>query len=204
MAKIYFTDSNHTYTDEAGTPYISVSGLAHLFEPEKDWDSITERYAKKNGLTVDEVKEDWETKEEIGTMVGTMIHEGKEKELINTVNPYFRGIPHKIIQCPIREGRKVSIEITKLENNTCYPEIILHSEKEKVAGQADVVYVTDGYVHLRDYKTDKEIEFGGFCTPSGLPETLKAPVSHLEDCNYSLYSLKMSTYMYMILQASES
>ena len=67
-----------------------------------------------------------------------------------------------------------------------------------IAGQSDLVYVSDGYVDIDDYKTNKEIVENSYGFPHN-PRMMLDPVSNLMDCNYWHYALQLSIYMKLIL-----
>lgn len=199
---IYFKEDTHQYFNSQDEQYISVSALAHKLEAEKDWDSIKVKYSLKTGLSVEEIEADWERKRQIGVNVGHKFHYIKEQELLNNPKPKHFGIDHKTKSCDFKEGLKYSIPLSNLQDNTVYPELIIHNHDYKVAGQSDKVFVTNNQVWVYDYKTDKSIDFNAFSNFRIKPEMLLDPVSHLENCNGNMYSLKMSTYMHMILEAN--
>jgi hypothetical protein len=63
---MYFKPSTHQYIIQ-GKPYKSFSSIIKLVEPEKDWDDIAAKYAKKHStkkdpLTVEDVKAKWAEK----------------------------------------------------------------------------------------------------------------------------------------------
>lgn len=71
-----------------------------------------------------------------------------------------------------------------------------------ICGQADKVIVTNNKIHVWDYKTDKDISFFAYTSQWVEPRKLLPPLSHLEDANGNIYSLKMSLYMYMLWKAN--
>ena len=109
------------------------------------------------------------------------------------------------------DGHDLVVNITKTENGVklakslklepgIYPELIIYLDSVEVAGQADYIEVVDGRINIKDYKTNKEIKTKGFVDWKGVEEKLKAPLSHLGNCNYNLYCLQLNTYMYMLLK----
>lgn len=63
----------------------------------------------------------------------------------------------------------------------------------RVAGQADLIAVEEGGgVVILDWKRSKKIEY------RNAYRKLKAPLSHLDDCNYNLYSLQLNVYRYIL------
>jgi len=200
--KIFFIDETHEYFNESQVPYISVSGLAKKLEPQKDWETIKAKYAAKNGMTIEEVTADWENKKILGTQTGTIFHNERERELLAQDCIEYKKVKHNIVPSSFQGKWKVSLDLSTLQNNTCYPEIILYHHGYRLAGQSDKLLVTKGKVSILDYKTDKEISFKAFQSAIKPPDMLLSPVDHLEECNGNMYNLKMSLYMWMALQAN--
>lgn len=64
---ISFDEPEHKYTDSIGTEYQSATGWIKQFEPETDWDSIKEKKAKKEGITVEELTAKWDAASDYAT-----------------------------------------------------------------------------------------------------------------------------------------
>lgn len=197
MDNIRFYSEPHTY-HLGNRELISVSHIIKKFHPKKDWNIIATKYAKKNGETSQYWLDKWADKAKKSTDIGTLYHEIREENLINTENPEFFGVKCKILSCSTLEGVKYSIPISNLPYNTVFPELIISDVEAGVCGQSDKVVTTDTHIHVLDYKTDKEIAFKGYSNQWKPSEKYLYPVSHLDVCNGNDYSLKMSMYMYMI------
>jgi hypothetical protein len=194
---IRFIDDSHEYFNEADESYISVSGIAKLLEQKKDWEAIKKKRAKKLGVTVDSLTEDWNRKKILGTQAGTIVHSKREKHLIE--NPFtYQGVSLNKKVCRTKGDWKYSLIDNKLENNTVYPEAMIFDHELRVAGQSDKVIVVNNTIHVEDYKTDKKMDRKAFSNEWVSAEKLLPPVSHLDNCEFSMYSLKMSMYMYLL------
>lgn len=64
---ISFNEPDHKYTDSKGTEYQSATGWIKQFEPEKDWEPIKIKKAKKEGITVEELTKQWDYKSSYAT-----------------------------------------------------------------------------------------------------------------------------------------
>lgn len=64
---ISFDEPEHKYTDSLGTEYQSATGWIKQFEPETDWDSIKEKKAKKEGITIEELTSKWDAVSDYAT-----------------------------------------------------------------------------------------------------------------------------------------
>lgn len=207
---IKFYDDSHTYVnDETGELYISVSGIAKLLEPKVDWNKkLKDNVAnlkKYQGIiiTPEELKAKWDEKRIKGSGAGTIYHTIREQELLGLEQPNFYDVNCTLKPCSFSGEVKCSLP-QQLQSNTVYPEAIIYSDKYKVAGQSDKVIVTDNTIHVEDYKTDKSIERVGYNRKFLGPEKLLAPVSHLDKCNYNIYSIKMSMYMYLLWENNKN
>lgn len=69
----------------------------------------------------------------------------------------------------------------------------------KVAGQIDLLIKNGNDIYIIDWKSNKEIKTKSFYDRSKKSTTrLKAPLSHLDDCNFSVYTMQLSTYAYLL------
>jgi|LakMenE01Jun11ns_1017448.scaffolds.fasta_scaffold9952597_11 hypothetical protein len=194
--QVKFIESTHQYLSDKGE-LTSVSKFVKGFEVEKDWKKIAEKNVrnlkKYKGIikTVDQVLKEWENKRNLGSAAGTILHEIKEKQRIescsNIKHSGFKG----------EDGGKVSFDLSLLEDGYIYPELMLYDFDYMVCGQSDEVEILDRKINIIDYKSDKSIDFKAYQTEWTEPEYLLPPLNHLQNCNGNLYALKMSLYMYM-------
>jgi hypothetical protein len=201
---VKFQEKGHKYYTLDGTQeLISVSGLMHRFEQPKDWDAIAEKSSKNlkryKGITKTplELKAEWEKKRIKGSEAGTMVHKIKEAELLAT------KIDTKIVESFTDSDFKYALNVQELEDNTVYPELMIYDLGYGICGQSDIVEIKNDYIIIRDHKTDKSIEWYAYDNGYNEPEMLLGPLSHLENCNGNVYSLKMSLYMYLIWKANK-
>ena len=89
-------------------------------------------------------------------------------------------------------------------DNGIYPEFLMSyvtPEGIRIAGQADLIVKSGNDIDILDWKTNKEIKKRGFYNSSKKKNVcLKYPLSHIEDCNYNVYTLQLSLYAYMLQQ----
>jgi len=189
---MYFKNSTHEYFI-GDKKYISFSALKKLVEPEKDWDEIAEKYAKKHKMTVEAVKALWEEKGRVAREKGTLIHSYKENLIKEDESVYFS------------EGTGDIKPIKSIENlpDGIYPELILYNNEYQVCGTADKVIIETiddiRYVDIEDYKTNAEIKTESYFNPRTQSyDMLLHPCSNIMDCNFGIYSLQLSTYAYFL------
>lgn len=75
------------------------------------------------------------------------------------------------------------------------PEFILYNKKRGIAGQIDLLLrdTKSKKFHIVDYKTNEKISQSGY-----KGQKAKEPISDLEDCSLSKYSLQLSLYAYLL------
>lgn len=207
MSKIKFIPDSHQYMDEKGE-LKSVSRFTDEFKPKVDWKEVAKRSAAKltkagTPTTVEQLLQKWANKRDKSAEAGTLFHQIKEQELLNTINPEFYGIECKQEEASYEDGHKVSIPISELQNNTVYPELMTYDLDHMICGQADKVIVVKNTINVWDYKTDMEISFVGWSNQWTSPRKLLKPLDHLDDCNGNIYAIKMSLYMYMLWKANK-
>lgn len=196
---VYFIEETHTYWGvETGLQYSSVSHVSKCIMPYVDWDTIKKFSARKRGISVEELQADWDFRALQGTTAGTLVHKDIEDEVLESFfverfGTEFYPVPY------IMAGDK-KFQIKDLKGGRVYPELILNIiwRGVRIAGTSDLVYITqDGVVHIEDAKTDIAIEYEGY-----RGQKLATPLDHRNNCNFDIYSLKMSTYMFMLLEAN--
>lgn len=203
MHKIKFIPDSHQYITEDGQEMISVSAFTDRFKQKVDWEAVARKVALKQikaGIptTTKEVLAKWERKRNLSANIGTLYHDIREKQLLETDKPVFYNIPCETRECSYSGSEKWSIPINQLSNNTVYPELMIYDFEHMLCGQSDKVIVTNNKINIWDYKTDLEIKFNAYSSQWVKAARFLEPLKHLEECNGNLYSLKMSLYMYML------
>lgn len=153
-----------------------------------------------------DIKQEWLDEKNKSILKGNTYHTYKEQQskdegfCLNTnCNRNFRTVESTIITIKDNvEYREPSVSSLKDLSDGFHPELILWNKKFKLAGQADKVFIEtiDGvrYIDIDDYKTNKAIKKANFFGK------MKAPLHHLDDCNYNHYRLQISTYAWMLEQ----
>lgn len=193
-----FIEESHSYFNDKGEQYTSVTTLLKKYQPAKDWKGIAEKYAKKHKKTVEEVEASWKEENKKAIDKGNAYHLKREKELVASGEMEINGKLYNVVETPLEDGVKLAIPL-KLEN-AVYPELIIYSDKYKIAGQADRVEVVDDTIMIKDYKTNKEIKKESYKHWKNGHEKMLFPLNHLMNCNYWQYSMQLNLYMYMLKQ----
>lgn len=148
------------------------------------------RYRKEVIEEKKRILAEWQDTKEEALSKGTEYHKMKEQH-----------VKEKIVYSP--EMKEISVlsgvdllAAQDFEKDGLYPELILYNDEWKIAGQADWVMKVGKTVHIKDYKTSKEISKTAFQEQCLLP-----PLSHIPNANFYTYSLQLSIYALMLEQA---
>lgn len=192
---------------------ILIPEIYSKYKKEHGWDNpnIVTDLAKyvdplELGLLANCFKQQWLEKNKQSTDKGTLIHsllENNSYKFGGRFNPRL-GVKQPIITTEKEYDNQSITENLRDLKDGYYAELLVFSNKYKIAGQIDGCFVSTGkagarHIDIIDYKTDKEIlkkpKF--FNKKTGYPKMLGC-LSHLYDCNYSIYSIKMSMYGYLL------
>lgn len=200
---IAFEEKAHSYTSLSpdGVNWLSVTGLISQFKKPFDGPSQAAKSAKNSkskwyGMSPKAIQDAWKKEADRACDLGHWYHAREENRLLDLKDigglPVFQGITDE-------SGRKIA-PVQKLAPGI-YPEHMVFLKSAGICGQSDLVTVTeDGFVHITDYKTNKEIKKTSYVNWEGLSQKMNAPLVHLDDCNLNHYTLQLSTYLYMILK----
>lgn len=84
-----------------------------------------------------------------------------------------------------------------------YPEYLIYYDNPKIglhiAGQIDLIVKNGNEITIIDHKSNKQIDLKGFYNSSTRStEKLKYPLGKLDNCNYNIYQLQLSTYAWIL------
>lgn len=191
-----YVDSNHSYTNDKGESYLSVTSLIKRYTPEKNWQEIAEKYAKKHKKNVEEVQAAWKEEGRKAIEKGITFHSKMENLYIEKGEIEIGDKVYKVVSNPLVDGVKMAIPLAL--QDSVYPELIIYSDKYKISGQADLVEVIDGIISVKDYKTSKEIKKESHKHWKYGHEKMLFPLNNLMNCNFSHYSLQLNIYMLLL------
>ena len=202
---LQFIEDSHQYFVD-GVEYPPVSSVCHRFEPEVDWDSIASKKAKKLGIPVEELKEDWHVKNITSTSCGSKTHFfgenlmnmmiGREEETKKNLPFQYTKDGYLIPYCPKEEAiMKYYLDI--LNNPMVFPvmpEAKIYM-KDKYAGTFDILMAYryhGGIVYsVHDFKTNKDLK-NDFNRSKG--NRLLPPFDDIIDEPFGIYSIQLSLY----------
>ena len=180
-----FNEKSHKYIDpEDGFIYRNVTSWLENFKPHFDFDAISQAVANRDGLDVEQVREDWTNKKVTSANFGTNFHKifeqyyttGKiiDKKFINVVKEFD------------------SLELIDLKNKKVLFEKRVFNKDLGIAGTSDIVSISkNGTFDIADFKTNKRFRFTGV---SKNDFYLLPPINHLPNCEYFLYALQLTMY----------
>lgn len=174
---------SHTYSDELGREYKSVTRFINQFVPQFDFEQKSKNYATKYGMNVDDVREKWTKKNKDSTDFGTKIHALIE----NSIN--------KNVISPGPFLKPVKIVTEELFNNfdgEFITESVIYDTENFIAGTSDLIVDSAKSFSIVDFKTNKQIKY----TNEFEDKFLLKPISHLPNSEYFKYSLQLSFYAY--------
>jgi hypothetical protein len=203
---IQFTAADHKYqsiNQDENINWISVTSVISLFKKEFDKEaqalkSSKNKRSKWYGLTPKEIIAIWDQSNAVAIDLGTWYHNQRETDMVShdTIGRLGRDI--SIVKPIEQDGVKLAPDQNLVEG--IYPEHMVYLKSAGICGQADRVEVIGNTIDLYDYKTNKEIKLNAYTNWQGVTEKMLLPINHLDDCNYTHYSLQLSIYMYIMLK----
>jgi hypothetical protein len=203
---IQFTASDHKYqsiNQSENIEWISVTTIIGLLKKPFDKETTALKSSKNKrskwyGLTPKEIIAIWDQSNAVAIDLGTWYHNQRETDMVShdTIGRLGRDI--SIVKPIEQDGVKLAPDQNLVEG--IYPEHIVYLKSAGICGQADRVEVIGNTIDLYDYKTNKEIKLNAYTNWEGVTEKMLLPINHLDDCNYTHYSLQLSIYMYIMLK----
>lgn len=206
MALIFIAENHEYKTIEEENPvkdWISATTFVGHFKEPFDAKVQAEKSSKNKkskwyGMTPEEIQQAWTNEAKRATDLGTWYHNQRESDLCELSTLVKDGLELPIFS-PI-EDKGVKVAPSQKLVDGIYPEHMVFLKSAGLCGQSDLVEIVNGYVNITDYKTNKEIKLESYKNWEGVSKKMKAPLSHLDDCNYYHYALQLSLYMYIILK----
>lgn len=196
---VYLEPIEHVYIHrDTGARYRSVTTTLSSIEPHFDTEGVSMAIARQRdddpnknpiyiGWNQDQILDYWKELNDTANEYGTFVHESIETYLLK----HKWWFPKDPLQQAAIAGYD-SLEVD--EGRMMYPERIMFSEEYELAGTADLIIdIDDVYFDCGDWKTNKAFHYWN---PYG-NETLLKPFDHLQNCQYSIYTLQLSIYCYM-------
>jgi len=203
MSNLKFEEEGHKYYTDDDFQWVSVTKLVGQFKEPFNAPLVAEKCSKgKNpkyaGMNPKDILAMWDKENKRATDLGSWYHNERERQTIDCDTITRDGIELPIIS-PIMNGKvKEAPNQTLVEG--IYPEHLCYLKSASVCGQVDRAEVVGDMLDIYDYKTSKEIKRRGYQFWDGSRKKMKAPLNHLEDCEFNHYALQLSIYMYIMLK----
>lgn len=157
--EVYYDESAHVYTNEAGEVYLSGSQYAETFRKPFDKQKIAELMASKvESATPEEIIRMWELKSQVSMDFGNAIHKALQlyeqfNGLADALNKTTHSHDHPIIKHAVDGFMEAYKEEKALS------EVLVVDHKAKRAGQIDrLVILGDKHCRVEDFKTNADIK----------------------------------------------
>jgi hypothetical protein len=207
---VKFNEGPHTYENEEGQRYLSVTQLLDKFKNKFDAQtqvdiSINNPKSIYYGRDRQSVLDEWNKSGADARTGGTKFHKKKEDHHIKqsySIKEKDKAafVPNPAFIIPM-EDQGVMTDYLELPSGT-YSELILWSHRWRLAGIADKIIIDGDYFDVEDYKTNKEIKFTSYFKRGEGYQMLKFPLNHIMDCSFYHYELQLSLYAYMFAELS--
>lgn len=198
--KIKYHDEPHLYFI-GDKQLVSGTTFVGMFKEKFDSKGMAEKSAKKRGIPVEEVLEEWEFKGGISRTKGTLLHAFAENYWLNKIFPLdlesYEG-KYPTISERYEECKKLFLDFYNDSKDTLIPvalELVVGDEELGISGMVDGLFWSlkmNGLVII-DYKTNKEIT-----SFSKYKKRMKAPINFLHECELVAYSIQLNLYKYLI------
>jgi len=197
VGPVYLEPIAHVYIHrDTGVKYNSVTKAIASIEPHFDAQAVSlaivnqadnvkqERYI---GMTQTQILDYWQMLNDEANTYGTNVHDIVERYL--KANKWW--FPEDELAKKVIEGyNNLNID----EGIEMQPERIMFSEEFQLAGMSDlIVDIDQTFFDVGDWKTNRVFNF---FNPYG-HETLHKPFDHLQNCQWSIYTIQLSVYAYM-------
>lgn len=194
---VYLEPIEHVYIHKkTGVKYSSVTKAIASIEPHFDEEAVAEaifhqadnvKQERYIGMTKIQILDFWQMLNDEANTYGTMVHDIIETYLKK--NKWW--FPEDELSKKIIAGY-ISLRID--EGIRMWPERIMFSEEFELAGMSDLIIDIDTtYFDVGDWKTNRLFNF---YSPYG-NQTLLKPFDHLQNCQWSIYTIQLSTYALM-------
>lgn len=206
--RITFYDSDHSYKiDGEPSAKVSVTGLVGSVKEKFDEEKWAQIKADEFGCTPAEVKLAWKKNNQMATLQGSTLHNYIDNFYQNKVKPYDRKFAKELLGDTLQEMMHRNLKVLVKQFMNFYSdtnEYILPVKNEfvvgdlgdtRICGMLDMLaYNTQKKCfEIYDFKTNKE-----FTEKSKFEKRLLFPVEHLDECEFSTYSLQLSLYKIFI------
>lgn len=167
--------------ESSGVEYKSVTSLINSYKEKFDVEKFSKIIAEREGKTQQEIKDRWNDIRNEACNYGTSNHDKIEKFYTS------KGEDFKDDEIVQNFHKFSEFNFNKIKN-----EVLVYNHEYRIAGTSDFIIENGKNFDVCDLKTNKN-----FNLISKYNKKLFAPLSHLPECEYSIYALQVSTYAYL-------
>lgn len=179
---VIFNKERHSYVNtDSELNYSPVTALINTFKEVFDVDKQSKIVAEREGVTQEEIIKRWDTIKKTACDYGTNLHNKVESYIVS------KGREYSDDEHVIKFIKKSNLKLKNVLSET-----VVFNHEYRVAGTADIIVDKGSTFDILDLKTNKNFRFD-----SKFNKTLLSPLEHLPECEYSIYSLQVSTYAYL-------
>jgi len=184
--RLLFSPDTHTYVYN-GVQLRSVTTLVDRLIPPFRKAYTAAKIAKRRGVSVQTVLDEWDVLKEVSKTVGTAVHHYAEgAALIHQGAQWVSPATCDLDISGYTNG--IDAFFTDHPNiDNIVPEVRIAYPRCKIAGTIDAIGTMGEHVFLLDWKTSKPFEFIS-------SRHMLKPVADLFDANYTHYALQLSLY----------
>jgi ATP-dependent exoDNAse (exonuclease V) beta subunit len=212
FSSVKFFDKNHSYEIDGEKSVTSVSGLISRYEKPFETKKVAERVAKKQGVSVNQILEQWEYNKNYSCHKGSEFHLYVENFLERRFAPLNRDSVVELISGSAGynkedlEGyyQEMALLIRNFKNFYDWwkedhilikSEFVVGDKRSKVCGTIDNLSYNKKTKEFAifDYKTNKKIN-----RKNDYGENLLEPFDHIPKCELAKYSLQLWLYKLII------
>lgn len=193
-----FFEQDHHYEYKEQRVGMSVTRLIEEYANEFDSQAIAEKVAEKQGISVQEVLDEWKYKNKFACTKGSTCHEYAQSLWSGNNWNYIEFDSSIEYQKAIT---KIQLQATNFKKDYqdrlehLADEFVIGSEEYDIASAIDHLFInklTGGLV-LVDYKTNSDIRKN-----ERYAKQMKVPLTHLKDTTLNHYAIQLSIYKYLV------
>lgn len=197
IGPVYLEPIEHVYIHrQTGVKYSSVTKAIQLIEPHFDANGVAEAIVKQAdnvkqeryiGMSKIQILDFWQMLNDEANTYGTYVHD--------TVEKYLKANKWWFPEDELAQKVIAGYNNLKVDEGICLqPERIMFAEEYQLAGMSDLIVDIDStFFDVGDWKTNRIFNF---YNPYGF-ETLLKPFDHLQNCQWSIYTIQLSVYALM-------
>jgi len=155
----------------------------------QNWESRQDEFRKEDGtiMSDEEIKAFWSFKGKVSSSRGSLLHEEIERNLNGFASSGEHSPEFKhFLKFKEEELEKKNLQVWRTEA------ILFHCGL-RACGITDLLCRDgDGRLVIMDWKRSAKVKLSNHW------QRMKAPVAHLDDCNFNVYSLQLNMYRYIL------